>query len=186
MTQPPLTTTLKRIWRQRPFDHIKTDLLSALGETKADSEPITYAFIARSIEIRNALRCAQAEPQYSKTWRLAAVAFAKDTQHIITNPLAIEAIDVAERYAHGEAREAELSVAYNRLWLKCTEGVIGGALGTVEHDAWYGAWSASGDAAHQFAFPKHVPWNERTASMEAAYWATLQRQKAIFIQMVGE
>ena len=46
-----------------------------------------------------------------KQLRLFAVRCARRVQHLMTDPRSIAALDVAERYAHGEATDEELRAA---------------------------------------------------------------------------
>ena len=48
---------------------------------------------------------------YDRTLRLFAVYCARSAQHLMTDQRSIDAVDVAERYAHGHATDAELAAA---------------------------------------------------------------------------
>jgi hypothetical protein len=63
--------------------------------------------------------------------RLFAVWCARQVQHLLTDPRSINAIDVAERYANGEATDRELTAARSAAWAA----------------AWGGFWTAPGAAA---------------------------------------
>ena len=68
--------------------------------------------------------------------RLFAVWSARRVQSLITDPRSIAAIDVAERYANGEATDEELAASW-------------AAAGAA---AWDAAWAAAGDAAGDAAW----------------------------------
>ena len=48
-----------------------------------------------------------------KQLRLIAVECARQVQHLMTDPRSITALDVAERYANGEATDEELAAAWD-------------------------------------------------------------------------
>ena len=47
-----------------------------------------------------------------REWRLFAVWSARQVQHLMTDPRSLAAIDVAERHAHGQAEDYEVSAAW--------------------------------------------------------------------------
>ena len=51
-----------------------------------------------------------------KDLRLMAVAFARQVQHLMNDQRSINALDVAERYANGEANIEELTAAWVAAW----------------------------------------------------------------------
>ena len=51
-----------------------------------------------------------------KQLRLFAVRCARRVQHLMTDPRSVAALDVAERYANGEAKDDELSAAVDAAW----------------------------------------------------------------------
>jgi hypothetical protein len=70
-----------------------------------------------------------------KDLRLMAVAFARQVQHFMKDDRSINALDVAERYANGEATNDELAAAW---------AAAGDAAGDAARAA---AWAAAGAAA---------------------------------------
>src|ERR1019366_4566682 len=90
-----------------------------------------------------------------KLMRLFAVWCARQVQHLMTDPRSIAALDVAERFANGQATKEELDAARDA--------------------AWDAVWVAAGYAARDAA------WNAaRTAAREAARDA----QKKKLIEMI--
>jgi hypothetical protein len=59
----------------------------------------------------DALWACKTLPQHDRLWRLFAVWCARRVQHLMVDPHSITALDVAERYARGEATDAELREA---------------------------------------------------------------------------
>ena len=111
-----LTTTLNAIRKQSPCTEGWEKLLKYLGKTKADDEPLLFATILESNGIYDALWCFRAAPQYDREWRLFAVWCARQVQHLMTDQRSINALDVAERHANGQATAEELAAARDDAW----------------------------------------------------------------------
>ena len=160
-----ITTTLNRIRERQPCTNGWQTLLAYLGKTKADDEPLPYAVILKSNGIDDALWCCRAEPQYDKEWRLYAVWCARRVQHLMTDPRSITALGVAERFANGEATQAELADA--------------------SVAAWDAAWDAARVAARAAAWA--ATWDAARAAAEAAAWAAARdAQSKRFLEVVGD
>ena len=151
-----LTTTLNRIRAHSPCRAGWENLLRGLGKTQADDEPLPYADILRINGLDDALWCCRAEPQYSKEWRLYAVWCARRVQHLMTDARSVAALNVAERYAHGQATDDEL----------------GAARVAARAAARAAAWEAAGAAA----------WEAARAAVRAAAGAA---QKTEFLRIVS-
>ena len=132
-----ITTTLNHIRGHQPCKKGWEKLLTHLGKTKADDEPLSFATILESNGFDDALWCCRAEPQYAREWRLYAVWCARRVQHLMTDPRSIDALDVAERYANGLATDDQLAAA---------GAAAGGAAWTSAGDAAGDAGDAAGDA----------------------------------------
>ena len=106
-----ITTTLNHIRDAHPCTEGWTKLLSGLGKTKGDDEPLAYATILRINGLDDALWCMQAEPQHSHLWRMFAVRCVRKVEHVLTDQRSRDALDVAERHANGQATDDELDAA---------------------------------------------------------------------------
>ena len=168
-----LTTTLNRIRAHRPCAGGWTTLLAYLGKSTADDEPLSFEIILASNGLDDALWCLRAEPQYARAYRLLAVWFARQVQHLMTDPRSLAALDVAERHANGEATHGELSAAWAAAW-DAARDAAGAAAGAAARDA---AWDAAKDAAWDAAGA--VAW-------EAAWRAVISAQRIRFLQMINE
>ena len=118
-----MNTTLNKIRSHNPCLSGWAKLLRHLGKTQADDEPLSLGTILDSNGLEDALWCLRAVDGHEREMRLFAVWCARRVQHLMTDPRSIAAIDVAERYANGEATDEELAAA------------------------WAAAWAAAGDAA---------------------------------------
>ncbi len=106
-----ITTTLNRIRAHSPCREGWEKLLAGLGKTKADDDPLPFARIVEINGLDDALWCSRAEPQHEREWRLFAVWCARQVQHLMTDARSIAALDVAERYANGQATDGEWAAA---------------------------------------------------------------------------
>ena len=75
--------------------------------------------------------------------RLIAVKCARQVQHLMKDERSINALDVAERFANGEATQEELNAAWD-------------AARAAGDAAWAAAWEAAGDAARAAARAKQA------------------------------
>lgn len=157
-----ITTTLNRIRAHGPCVFGWETLLAGLGKTAADDEPLPFSRIIEINGLDDALWCCRAEPQYAREWRLFAVWCARQVQHLMKDPRSIKALDVAERYARGEASDMELQEARAAAWA---------------------AWAAWAAAAKESA------WAARAAVAMVALEARDQmraKQTAEFLRIVSE
>ena len=145
-----MKTTLNAIRKHSPCADGWEKLLTYLGKTKADDEPLAITTIIDSNGLDDAIWCLQAVEGYDKEIRLYAVWCARQVQHLLTDQRSLDALDVAERYANGDATDAELTAARDAAW----------AARDAARAAWDAVWSAA-DAASA----------ARAAASDAAYWA---------------
>jgi hypothetical protein len=107
-----MKTTLNKIRNHNPCKDGWEKLLKHLGKTKADDEPLSLLTILDSNGLGDALWCFRAVDGYDKEKRLFAVWCARQVQHLITDKRSLDGLDVAERYALGEATDDELAAAW--------------------------------------------------------------------------
>lgn len=106
-----METTLNEIRDQSPCTEGWTKLLRTLGKTQADNEPLSIITILESNGLDDALWCLRAVKNRNKEIRLYMVWCARQVQHFMTDPQSLDALDVAERFANGEATQKELAAA---------------------------------------------------------------------------
>jgi hypothetical protein len=126
-----MNTTLWKIREHSPCYDGWAKLLKHLGKTRADNEPLAIATIIDANGLDDALWCLRAVSGHDREIRLYALQCARQVQHLLTDTRSIAAIDVAERFANGEASEEELAAA------RAAAGAAAGAA----------AWAAAGGAA---------------------------------------
>lgn len=129
-----MQTTLNKIRAHEPCESSWKNLLKNLGKTKADDEPLALTTILESNGFDDALWCLSAVDGHEREMRLFAVECARSVQHLMKDKRSIDAIDVAERFANGQATQQELDAAR-------------AAAGTAARDAAQAAGTAARDAA---------------------------------------
>jgi len=161
-----MITTLNAIRRNNPCAEGWKKLLQHLGKTEADDEPFSVKEILSSNGFDDALWCLRAVDGYDKEIRLLAVAYARQVQHLMTDPRSIVALDVAERHAHGQASDDELAAAS----------------AAAVAAAWDVAWDAARIAARAAAGAE-VWAAARDAASAAASAAARELQKKMLLEI---
>ena len=146
-----MKTTLNKIREHSPRTDGWEKLLSYLGKTKADDEPLSLFTILDSNGLDDALWCLRAVEGKDKEIRLFAVWCARQVQHLMTDKRSLDALDVAERYANGASTEVELVAAAARDAANAAEATEWAAV-----DVWAAMWAA---------------WAAAYAARDAAYAA---------------
>ncbi len=180
-----ITTTLERIRKHRPCEGWGA-LLEGLGKTKADDEPLPFARIVEINGLHFALWCCRAEPQYDHEWRLFAVWCARQVQHLMKDPRSIAALDVAERYAHGQATEEELAAAHAAQAAHRAPLAYALLFATTTTAEWYAAtaaWHATAAEAAAETRPAAIVAEAATA---VAAWYARTAQIKEFLRVVNE
>lgn len=190
-------TTLNKIRKCRPCQDGWKKLLQHLGKTTADDEPIPVLTVLDSNGLDDALWCLRAVDGHEKEMRLYAVWCARQVQHLMVGPHSIAALDVAEKFAEGNATADELTAAraaaVAAAWAAAGAAAraaawaaVGTAAGTAARDAvrdavrtaardavGAAAWDAAGAAA-------------RVAAWAAAWAAARDAQEAKLRQILTE
>jgi hypothetical protein len=160
-------TNLNKIRAHGPCADGWAKLLRHLGKTQADDEPLALATILDSNGLDDALWCLRAVDSHQREMRLYAVWCARQVQHLMTDPRSLAALDVAERYANGEATDAELAAA--------RDAASAAAWEAAREAAWAAAWAAARDAARGAAW--EAAWE---AAREAAWAAQTAEFRHVF------
>jgi len=106
-----MKTTLNKIRAYNPCPDGWKKLLDHLGKTQADDEPLAITTILNSNGLDDAIWCLRAVDGHDDAIRLFAVRCARKVQHLMNDPRSIDALDVAERFANGQATSEELTAA---------------------------------------------------------------------------
>lgn len=167
-------TTLNHIREHNPCADGWRKLLTHLGKNDPYA-PLAYSTILESNGLDDALWCLRAEPQHSRIWRMYAVRCARRVQHLMTDERSIQALDVAERHARGEATDSELTTAWD-----AAKDAAWTARDAAQPAAWGAAWDAARGAA------KTTAWGAVGDAARAAAWdAARAEQTADFRAMLA-
>ena len=162
-----MKTSLNKIREHSPCAAGWGKLLKRLGKTQADDEELSLLTILESNGLDDALWCIRAVDNCNRDARLYAVWCARQVQHFMTDQRSLDALDVAERYANGQATDRELAAACASAW-----------------DA--AAWDAARDAAcasARDAARAAAAWAAARDAWDAAWAAARDAQKKMFIKM---
>lgn len=167
-----ICTSLNRIRMHSPCSSGWSKLLAYLGKTKADAEPLPLVAVLDSNGLDDALWCLRVELQHASIWRLLAVHYARQVRHLMKGARQIQALDVAESYARGQASDVEL---YNA-WVVSRADALNSADDAACHSAQSSVCDAVASAA-QYA-SRAAARNAATATEESAVWAAARIKQA--------
>lgn len=149
-----MNTTLNDIRACSPCAEGWTKLLQHLGKTKADDELLPLVTILDSNGLEDAIWCLEVVKGQDRAIRLFGVACARQVQHLMADPRSLAALDVAERFANGEATTEELSAARSAAWSAAESAAEPAARSAARSAAWSAAWSSAEPAAWSAARAK--------------------------------
>lgn len=154
-----MKTTLNKIRAYSPCVKGWSTLLMHLGKSKADNEPLSIETIIDSNGIEDAVWCLRAVEGYDREIRLFAIWCARQVQHLMSDPRSIAALDVAERFANGEATDCELLNACTDTYADADaaaaytfEQTARTAAHAARADSYVAACAAAYTAAHDAAY----------------------------------
>ena len=112
-----MKTTLNNIKASRPCEEGWKTLLKSLGKTEADDTEVSILHIIESNGIKDAIWALRAVKGHDREIRLFAVWCARQVQHLMIDKRSLNALDVAERFALGQADKKELAAAWAAAWV---------------------------------------------------------------------
>ena len=170
--------TLNKIREQDPCTGGWKKLLRSLGKTTADDDALPLLAVLNSNGLDDALWCLRAVDGHEKEIRLFAVWCARQVQHLVTDPRSIDALDVAEQFAHGKATQAELDAARDSAWAASLAASSDAARTAASAAARAAARTASGAASAWYAASAAASSAARDAAWTAAHDAARDAQEA--------
>jgi hypothetical protein len=161
-----ITISLNEIKIYHPCSSGWKKALSALGKTEADDEQIPVSRFLETNGLNDTLWVLRCLPDYANLWRLFAVWCAKQVEHMMTDERSKDALEVAERYAIGEATQADLDAANAADW----DAVNTAAWETTRPAAWDAADATASSATNSAAWHATRPavWGAAAAASPAA------------------
>ena len=167
-----MMTTLNAIRAHSPCADGWQKLLSHLGKTTADDEPLSIITVLDSNGLGDAIWCLRAVSVHDREIRLYAVWCARQVQHLMTDLRSLVALDVAERHARGSATDAELYAA----WAAAEDAAWAAAEDAAAAAARSAAWDAAWDAV--LTAPRAAAAAGEPAARDAARAAAVDAQAA--------
>jgi hypothetical protein len=164
-----MNTTLNKIRAKSPCTDGWAKLLKHLGKTQADDEPLSLITILDSNGLDDALWCLRAVDGRNREIRLYAVWCARQVQHLMKDQRSIDALDVAERFANGQATENELDIARDA----AMEAWVAWAVAKVA------AWSARASSDAAVAVAGDAAWAVAGAVAGDVAWAVAKDAKEV-------
>jgi len=189
--------TLNAIRAQEPSPGIWRKLLAYLGKTAADDAPLSMLTVLDSNGLDDALWCLRCVKGRDGAIRLLACDFAQSVAHFNADPRVQAAIDVARRYAVGNATVGErwmaYGAAYDAAWdaraaaeAAARAAAYAAADAAASDAAWAAAYAAA-DAAEAAAEAAYdAAHNAVWAARYAAYAATSDVLTAILQRWIAE
>jgi len=181
-----MRTTLNKIRAHSPCRDGWEKLLRHLNKTAADDEPLPLEEILNSNGLGDALWCLRAVEGRDREIRLYAVWCARQVQHLMSDPCSVAALDVAERYARGQASLEEMEAA-SAEWEAARSAAWEAARESARESvtcASIAAWEAAREAA---SVAWEAGWEARTAAAAAAkQQAAIDAQVAEFRRVCRE
>lgn len=158
-------TTLNKIRRHHPCTEGWQTLLTSLGKTKADDEPLPMVHILESNGLNDTLWCLRTLPEYDDLWRLYAVWCARQVQHLMQDKRSLKALDVAEKYAKGGATKEELRTASDAASSAAREASFTARDATAAA-TWAAAWTTTSSTSRSTLWA--TTWAIRATARDAS------------------
>ena len=166
-----ITTTLRQIRQHSPCSEGWRTLLTFLGKTGVDDDPLPLVTILQSNGLDDALWCLRTITGHDKEITRFALACAQDVRHLMTDQRSLGALDALARHLESPLSREELDRV-----LVAAEWAVGSAAQAAEAAVWAAVWSAEAAWA-----AVEAAW-----AAEAAAWAEARaRQVRIFEEIFG-
>ncbi len=131
-------------------------------------EPISLISILETNGFNDALWCLRCNREWDRDSRLFAVWCARQVQHLMIDERSINALDVAERFANGNATQEELAAARDAAWAAARASAWAAARGAAWDAARDAAWASARDAARHAA--RGATWDAAWGAARADAW----------------
>jgi len=166
--------TLNAIRAHGPCEDGWRKLLAYLGKTGGDDEKLSMLTVLESNGVDDPLWCLRCIKGRDSAIRLLACDFAQAVAHFNADPRVQAAIDVARRYANGDATDAEMDAARDAAWdaRAAAEAAARDAAYVAEAAARAAAYAAEAAArAAAYAAARAAAYAAEAAARAAAYAA---------------
>ena len=111
-----ITTTLRQIRQHEPCADGWRTLLSSLGKTGADDDPLPLVTILQSNGLDDTLWCLRTITGHDKEITRFALACAQDVRHLMTDQRSLDALDALARHLESPLSKQELDQVVAAAW----------------------------------------------------------------------
>ena len=111
-----VTTTLRQIRQHEPCADGWRTLLSSLGKTGADDEPLPLTTILRSNGLDDALWCLRTITGYDREITRFVLACVQEVSHLMTDKRSLDVLSALERHLESPLSERELDKVLAAAW----------------------------------------------------------------------
>ena len=184
-----ITTTLRQIRQHEPCADGWRTLLTFLGKTRVDDEPLPLTTILQSNGLDDALWCLRTLEGHDKEIIRFALACAQEVKHLMTDQRSLDALDAVERHLESPLSREELDRVLAAA--EAARAAVAAAWAAVEA-AVAAAWAAraaavaaAGAAAGAAAWAAETAAWAAEAAVDAARAEARARQVQIFKGIFG-
>ena len=170
-----ITTTLRQIRQHNPCSEGWRTLLSYLGKTGVDDDPLPLVTILQSNGLDDTLWCLRTITGHDKEIIRFALACAQEVKQLMTDQRSLDALDALERHLEIPLSREELDLVSAAAWT-AAEAIAAWTIEAAEAvwavwAAWAAAWAA--EAAARSAAPEAAGAAAEAAedAARAAAWA---------------
>ncbi len=150
-----ITTTLRQIRQHEPCADGWRTLLTFLGKTRVDDEPLPLTTILQSNGLDDTLWCLRTITGHDKEITRFALACAQDVRHLMTDQRSLDALDALERHLESPLSREELdqvlaaagAAARAARAARAAAAWAARAVAGAARAAWTAAWGAAWEAA---------------------------------------
>jgi hypothetical protein len=195
MKMKVVTTTLRQIRQHDPCKEGWRTLLTFLGKTGADDDPLPLVTILQSNGLDDALWCLRTVAGYDKEITRFALACAQEVKHLMTDQRSLDALDAVERHLESPLSREELDRVLAAAWeAEVAEAAAWAAVEAARAAKWAAVEAAEAAEAAAWAAEAAVDaaaWAAETAAwaaeaaVDAARAEARARQSQIFEEIFG-
>ena len=165
-----VTTTLRQIRQQGPCSEGWRTLLTFLGKTRVDDEPLPLTTILQSNGLDDALWCLRTVAGYDKEITRFALACAQEVKHLMTDQRSLDALDAVERHLESPLSREELDRVLAAAWeAEVAEAAVWAAVEAARAAKWAAVEAA--EAAEAAAWAAEAAVDAAAWAAETAAWA---------------
>jgi hypothetical protein len=190
-----ITTTLRQIRQHEPCADGWRTLLTFLGKTRVDDEPLPLTTILQSNGLDDALWCLRTLEGHDKEITRFALACAQEVKHLMTDQRSLDALDAVERHLESPLSREELDRVLAAAWeAEVAEAAAWAAVEAARAAKWAAVEAAEAAEAAAWAAEAAVDaaaWAAETAAwaaeaaVDAARAEARARQSQIFEEIFG-